>query len=112
MRSCNNDPSEVLREDSLRATLLNLALRTFGDDFLELVDRSGPHRQAVDASIWTTEDDDAAGKEGELHALIAALQRHLSAMGMRALLVVASEAKLLEEQREIRKRLYGGKGEA
>lgn len=33
-------------------------------------------------------------------------------MGMRALLVVASEAKLLEEQRQIRKRLYGGKGEA
>ena len=112
MRKRDDDQSEILREDSLRATLLNLALRTFGDDFLELVDRSGPHRQAVDASIWTTDADDAAGKEGELHAVIAALQKQLTSMGMRALLIVASEAKLLEEQRQIRKRLYGGKGEA
>ena len=112
MRTGDEDEEEVLREDSLRATLLNLALRTFGDDFLELVDRTGPHKQALDASIWTTPDDDAEGKEVELHALIGALQKHLSVMGMRAILVVASEAKLLEEQRVIRKRLYGGRGEA
>lgn len=112
MRRGDEDQEEVLHEDSLRATLLNLALRTFGDDFLELVDRTGPHKQSVDASIWTTDADDAEGKETELHAVIAALQHKFTAMGMRAVLVVASEDKLMEEQRLIRKRLYGGRGEA
>jgi len=90
----------------------NTALRGVGKlvpDFLELVDRTSPHKQAFDASIWTTPDDDAEGKEVELHALIGALLKRLSAMRMRAILVVASEAKLLGEQRVIRKRLLAVK---
>ena len=55
MQNRNDDPTEILHDDSLRTTRLNLALRTSYDDFLELVTRSGPHRQAVDA------DDDVAG---------------------------------------------------
>lgn len=48
MRNRNDDPTEILRDDSLRTTRLNLALRTSYDDFLELVTRSGPHRK-----LWT-----------------------------------------------------------
>ena len=103
---------EISKDDSLRATLLNLALKTFADDCLEFVDRTGPYKQVVDSAIWTTPSDFAKGKDVKLDMLIANLEQQLSSMGMRAILIVASEAKLLEEQRQIRKRLYGGKGEA
>lgn len=103
---------DIRREDSVRAALLGLALRTFADDYLELVDRSGPHKQALDASAWVTTSDEANGKEDKLQDLIAEFQDRLAAMGMRGLLVVASEDYLAEEQRRIRTRLYGGNGEA
>lgn len=101
---------EIRREDSLRAALLGLALRTFGDDFLELVDRTGPHKQALDASTWVTPNDEASGRERQLHDLIEAFQAELKQIGMRGLLIVASEEWLADEQRRIRARLYGSVG--
>lgn len=91
----------------MRAALLGLALRTFGDDFLELVDRTGPHKQALDASTWLTPNDEASGTEEKLHMLIEEFQSRLQDIGMRGVLVVASEEWLVEEQRRIRERLYG-----
>ncbi len=96
-----------VEQDSQRAALLGLGLRTLSDDFLELVDRTAPSEQALDASIWTTSLDDQRGSEEKLHNIISELQAQLEAIGMRGLLIVASERYLLDEQRRIRGRLYG-----
>ncbi len=95
------------KEDMLRAALLGLALRTFGDDFLELLDETAPSHQALDASLWTTSLDERRGVEEKLHNIMADLEKHLSEIGVRGLLIVASERYLLDEQRRIRGRLYG-----
>ena len=107
MENNEDAQTEILREDSLRATLLGLALRTFGDDFLELVDRTGPHKQALETALWTTAADETEEKEVALRAIFETIQEELEELGMRGLLIIASEDKLLEEQRQIRKRLYG-----
>jgi hypothetical protein len=101
---------EIQREDSLRAALLALALRTFGDDYMELVDRTGPHQQALDASTWITRNDEESGLETKLQALVKRFNADLEAIGVRGYLIVASEEYLTDEQRRIRGRLYGRMG--
>jgi hypothetical protein len=98
---------KLVEEDAMRAALLNLALRTFGDDYLELVDGVAPRQQALDASLWTTSLDERRGVETKLHDIMADLEKRLAEIGVRGLLVVASERYLLDEQRRIRERLYG-----
>ena len=97
----------LAKQDSQRAALLGLGLRTLGDDFLELVDQTAPSDQALDSSIWTTSLDEQRGVEEKLRNIISELHAQLEAIGMRGLLIVASERYLLDEQRRIRGRLYG-----
>jgi hypothetical protein len=99
--------SEFARNDMLRAALLGLALRTFSDDFLELLDGTAPSEQALDASLWTTSLDERRGVEEKLHNILADLETRLAEIGVRGMLIVASERYLLDEQRRIRERLYG-----
>ncbi len=98
---------KLARDDVMRAALLGLALRTFSDDFLELLDETAPSDQALDSSLWTTSLDEQRGVEEKLHGIIADLQKRLDEIGVRGLLIVASERYLLDEQRRIRERLYG-----
>ena len=99
--------NKSVKEDVLRAALLGLALRTYGDDFLELVDGAAPSEQALDASLWTTTLDEQRGVEAKLHDLMADLEKRLAEIGVRGLLIVASERYLRDEQQRIRERLYG-----
>jgi hypothetical protein len=92
--------------DSLRAALLGLALRTMGDDYLELVEGAAPSEQRLDHATWLTEEE-----EGEVAAKLVALTREfeagLAALGLRGVAYIASDGYLLDERRRIHARLYG-----
>jgi hypothetical protein len=92
--------------DSLRAALLGLALRTLGDDYLELVEGTAPSEQRLDQASWLTADE-----EGEVATKLDALTREfeagLAALGLRGVVYIASDGYLLDERSRIHARLYG-----
>jgi hypothetical protein len=92
--------------DSLRAVLLGLVARTLGDDFLELVDGTAPSEQRLDSAIWLTPAEEAE-LETKLDALRNDVDERLTAMGLRGVLYIASDAALLEERSRVRTKLYG-----
>jgi hypothetical protein len=92
--------------DSLRAALLGLALRTLGDDYLELVEGTAPSEQRLDQATWLTaeEESEVAAK---LDALTREFEAGLAALGLRGVVYIASDGYLLDERGRIHTRLYG-----
>ena len=99
-------PNRLKIADSLRAALLGLALKTLGDDYLELVEGTAPSEQRLDQASWLTADE-----EGEVATKLDGLTREfeagLAALGLRGVVYIASDGYLLDERRRIHARLYG-----
>jgi hypothetical protein len=104
----NDFPQNRLKiADSLRAALLGLALRTLGDDYLELVEGTAPSEQHLDSASWMTDEEEQADVAAKLDVLVREFEKGLAALGMRGVVYVASDGYLIDERRRIHTRLYG-----
>jgi hypothetical protein len=97
------------RADNNRATLLGLVAQCLGDDFIELLDGTAPSEQRLDCASWITPREQEA-LEPQIEKLRKDLQERLTALGLNAVIYIASDSALQEEQGRIRARLYGDEG--
>lgn len=104
---------EGLRKaDEKRAVLLGFASQCMADDYLELVQGVAPSEQTLDrATLLSSNEKD---KEKVIDELLSGLERDLANLGLSALIYVASDSGLIEEQGRIQTRLHGvaGNGKA
>ena len=97
------------RADNNRAALLGLVAQCLGDDFIELLDGTAPSEQRLDCASWITPREQEA-LEPQIEKLRKDLQERLAVLGLNAVIYIASDSALSEEQGRIRARLYGDEG--
>jgi hypothetical protein len=97
------------RADNNRAALLGLVAQCLGDDFIELLDGTAPSEQRLDCASWITPREQEA-LEPQIEKLRKDLEERLAALGLNAVIYIASDSALSEEQGRIRARLYGDEG--